>query len=173
MADFNTTADRALDWEDEIENDGRPFTVIPEGDYHFRVLSFERGRHDGSAKIPPCPKAIVTLSILPPDFPFNNTPLGEVEAHLFLTQKFEWKLCQFFTSIGLRKHGEKLKMNWNKVPYSEGDCHVGIRKWTDRNDKERESNEVTEFYDPEKSPLKMGNMDDSDISGASFTPGQF
>ena len=46
-----------------------------------------------------------------------DAPDGESEmnVNLFLLKRFEWKLCQFFTSIGLRQHGEKLRMNWAAV----------------------------------------------------------
>ena len=43
-------------------------------------------------------------------------------------------------------------MNWGAVPGASGVCHVGIRKWTGNDGKERESNEITEFYDPENAP---------------------
>ena len=77
---------------------------------------------------------------------------GDVLTNLFLHSKFEWKLCQFFTSIGQRKHGEAMRMNWGAVPGASGVCHVGVRKWTGNDGKERESNEITEFYDPENAP---------------------
>ena len=43
-------------------------------------------------------------------------------------------------------------MNWGAVPGASGVCHVGVRKWTGNDGKERESNEITEFYDPENAP---------------------
>ena len=45
-----------------------------------------------------------------------------------------------------------MRMNWSAVPGSGGVCHVGVRKWTGNDGKERESNEITEFYDPENAP---------------------
>ena len=47
---------------DEIENDNE-FQILPDGDYNFTVTGFERGRHQGSAKLPPCNKAIITLKM--------------------------------------------------------------------------------------------------------------
>ena len=55
--------DRELGWDDEIEHDGEGFTLLPEGDYQFRVLSFERARHPGSAKLPPCNKAELKIQL--------------------------------------------------------------------------------------------------------------
>ena len=137
---------REFGWDDEIKRDDSPFQVLPEGDYNFTVKKFERARHGGSEKIPACNKAVLTVAI------FNAGASGEVQTNLFLHSKFEWKLCQFFTSIGQRKHGEAMRMNWGAVPGSTGVCHVGVRKWTGNDGKERESNEITEFYDPESAP---------------------
>lgn len=145
MSEFNDMP-RELDWDDEIQHDGSPFKVLPEGDYLFFVTKFERARHSGSEKIPACNKAVLTLSLKGPE------GSGTVQANLFLHSKFEWKLCQFFTAIGQRKHGETMRMNWGAVSGATGYCHVGIRKWTGSDGKEHEGNEIMEFYDPEKAP---------------------
>ena len=137
-------------WDDEIQNDGGPFRVLPEGDYRFTVKRFERARHGGSEKIPACNKAILTIAV------FNGEASGEVQASLFLHSRFEWKLCQFFVAIGQRRHGEAMRMNWGAVPGSGGVCHVGVRKWTGSDGKERESNEITEFYDRSSAPQVPG-----------------
>ena len=57
------TIGRELDWDDEIENEGGGWVLLPEGEYDFIVEKFERGRHEGSAKIPPCNKAVLTLGM--------------------------------------------------------------------------------------------------------------
>ena len=54
---------RELTWDDEIEKDGGEFSLLPEGDYDFTVKSFQRGRHSGSEKLPPCNKAELTITI--------------------------------------------------------------------------------------------------------------
>lgn len=140
------SAEREFGWDDEIQNDGSPFQILPEGDYSFRVKKFERARHGGSEKIPPCNKAVLTITVC------NSEASGDVQTNLFLHSKFEWKLCQFFTAIGQRRHGEAIRMNWGAVPGSTGTCKVGVRKWTGTDGKEHESNEITEFYDPENAP---------------------
>ena len=50
MSEANTG--RAIGWEDEIENDGTQWVLLPEGDYRFQVESFERAHHPGSGKLP-------------------------------------------------------------------------------------------------------------------------
>ena len=61
MSEYDSSF-REFGWDDEIQNDSTPFEVLPEGDYRFRVEKFERGRHSGSEKIPPCNKAILSGS---------------------------------------------------------------------------------------------------------------
>ena len=98
MNQYDSTS-REFGWDDEIQRDDT-FQVLPEGDYRFTVTRFERARHSGSEKIPACPKAVLTVAVS------NAGASGEVQTNLFLHSKFEWKLCQFFVSIGQRKHGE-------------------------------------------------------------------
>lgn len=145
MSDYENTS-QEMGWDDEIQNDGSPFEVLPEGDYRFRVEKFERARHGGSEKIPACNKAVLTLAVS------DGVHSGTVQTNLFLFRRFEWKICQFFTAIGQRKHGETIRMNWSMVPGSTGVCHVGTRKWKGNDGKEREGNEITEFYDPKEAP---------------------
>lgn len=134
---------RELAWDDEIENESGGWVLLPEGEYDFVVEGFERGRHNGSSKIPPCNKAILTLGI--------NSPQGHasVTCNLFLYDRYEWKLCQFFTSIGARKHGERLRMNWNQVLGARGRCKVTVRPYTGNDGKERQANDIDRFLEPE------------------------
>jgi hypothetical protein len=145
MADINNMG-RELGWDDVIENDST-FTLLPEGDYPFEVTGMERARHNGSAKLPACAKAVLTIKI-------DGGALGTttVTNNLFLHTRTEGLLCAFFTAIGQRKHGEPLKMNWGKVIGARGHCKVGIRKWIGEKDgQEHESNEIKQFLEPQGS----------------------
>jgi len=146
---------RELAWDDEIEDDGPSFTIVPEGDYEFEVMKMERARHNGSANLPPCNKAVVHIKIT------GEGGETTIKHNLFLHTKTEGLLCAFFRGIGQRKHGEKIAMNWNRVVGSTGRAKVGIRKWTNDDGKEMEFNEIVEFYDPEDKPQ------------GGFTPGRF
>lgn len=128
-----------FDWEDEIVDEGS-YVLLPEGDYDFTVSKFERARYDGSEKIPPCNNAKVTLKI--------SGEEGEIEIteNLFLCKKFEWKLSSFFLSIGQKKHGEPLRMNWNKVVGAKGKCHVYVDKYTKKDGSSGESNKIKKYY---------------------------
>lgn len=115
--------DQELGWEDEIENEGSPRRVLEPGEYPFTVLGFERARYAGSEKVAPCNQAILHLRVDAPDGE------SEMNVNLFLLKRFEWKLCQFFTSIGLRQHGEKLRMNWAAVTGKTGRCRITKRTY--------------------------------------------
>lgn len=141
---MSNNVEREFDWNDEIEHDSPDFVVLPEGDYDFEVTEFERARHGGSEKLPPCNKAIVHLKIE------GKEGISVIRHNLFLHTITEGMLCAFFSAIGQRKKGEKLKMNWNTVVGSKGKAKVGIRKWTNDEGKESTFNEVKKFYEAEE-----------------------
>ena len=138
---------KELGWDDEISEESS-FQLLEEGDYRFRVASFERARHQGSEKIPPCNKAILTIEIIDE----NGNKLVTITHNLFLHSVVEGLLSAFFLSVGLKKHGEPLKMNFSAVPGTTGWCHVYVDKWTGNDGNERSSNKIRYFIDPEKAP---------------------
>lgn len=146
-----------LDWDSAIEKDSPEFILLPEGDYDFTVTKFERGRHNGSEKLPPCNKAIIYLSI--------ETPEGNavIQHQLFLHSKTEGMLSAFFTAIGQKKKGEKITMNWNTVVGSKGRCKVYVDTWTGNDGTEKKSNKIRKFYEPE----------DTKPAAGGYTPGRF
>ena len=145
--------EKELQWDDTITKDSSDFILLPEGDYNFTVESFERGRHGGSEKLPPCNKAVLTLRI--------ETAEGtaRITHNLFLHSKTEGMLSAFFTCIGQKKKGEPLKMNWNQVPGSSGRCKIGIHSYKNRDGEDRQSNDVKKFYPKEDGPaFKAGEF---------------
>lgn len=134
--------ERELGWDDEISRES-DFTIIPEGDYDFTVTGFERGRHEGSEKLPPCNKAIVTLSVKLPD-----GSAATLKHNLFLHTRCEGLLSAFFTGIGLKRKGEPLRMNWNAVTGAHGRCKITVRSWKGKNGEDMQSNDIKKFYDP-------------------------
>ena len=118
-----------MDWNDEIEQDSSEFEVVPEGEYDFEVIKFERGRTDSDAKYPNCNQAIITLHVT------NSVYAGEITDRLILNKKLEWKLSQFFCSIGQKTKGEKVRMNWPAVPGAHGRCKITIRSYAKKTDK--------------------------------------
>lgn len=144
MAELNG---RALSWDDEIEQESE-FTLLPEGDYDFVVESFERGRFDGSEKMPPCPMAILNLRVT------GKEGATTIQHRLFLHTKSEWALSAFFKSIGMKQTGEKVRMNWNAVPGAHGRCHVTVRTYTGNDGSDRQANQVRRFLEPETAPAQ-------------------
>lgn len=153
--------ERALGWDDEIEKDSGEWVLLPEGDYDFKVISFERGRHEGSDKLPACPKAIITLGF---DTPHGSTTIMH---NLFLHSKCEGLLSAFFCAIGQKKHGERLKMNWNAVTGATGRCKIGVRNFKKKDGTDGQSNEIKKFYDKEPATVQ------AQPSAGGFIPGQF
>jgi hypothetical protein len=141
---------REFGWDDQIENDSPDFVVLPEGDYSFEVVEFERGRHPGSEKLPACNKAIVHIRLQ------GAEGTSTVKHNLFLHSITEGMLCAFFAGIGQRKKGEKVTMNWNAVVGAKGRCKVGIRKFRSDKGDDLTFNEIKKFYDPEEAPANKG-----------------
>lgn len=140
--------ERELNWDDTIEKDSQ-FILLPEGDYDFTVESFDRGRHPGSEKMPPCNMAILKIRI-------STSGREVIITHrLFLHSRSEGRLSEFFTSIGQKKKGEALRMNWSTVPGSTGRLKLGTRVHDGNT-----YSDIKKFY-PKKSATP------------GFTPGKF
>lgn len=137
--------DGELGWDDVIENDSPDFVLLPEGEYDFAVVSFERGRHGGSEKLPPCSKAVLGIRVTAPDG--QST---QVTHNVFLHKRTEGMMCAFFTAIGQRKKGEAIKPNWNAVIGATGRCKVSVREWTNDKGETRKSNDIKRFLEPEE-----------------------
>ena len=142
MSDYNSN-NMIMDWDDALENDGQEYVVLEEGDYNFVVTGFERGRFPGSAKIPPCNKAVLTLSVDTTD------GIAITKLDLIMYRTLEWRISSFFRCIGQKKHGERLAMDWSKVVGSKGRARFKPRTYTDKNGDERQANDIDYFYDYE------------------------
>lgn len=130
---------QVLDWDGVWENAGFEFPVLPEGDYTFEVTCFERGSFPESKKMCACNKATLTLKIE------SEQGTANVFDDLILHKRMEWKLSQFFHTIGQKKKGERVTMNWNAVIGSRGKAHILVNKYTDRNGQGRENNKVGKY----------------------------
>ena len=137
-----------LDWNGTLESDGSEYTVLPEGDYVYEVVNMERGSFPGSEKMGKCNKATLTLRVTDDT---GNTV--QVFDDLILHKRMEWKLSQFFLSVGLKKRGEPLVMDWNKVVGAKGKVHITVNKYTAKDGSTRENNKVARYIDYDKSGL--------------------
>lgn len=131
---------REYGWDDEIQNEDA-FTLLDAGDYEFEIVKYERARHEGSDKIPPCNKAVVTFRV-------GETTLTE---NFLLCSTLEWKLSQLFLSVGLKRHGEPLRMNWQALSGKRGVCKVIVHKYT-KDGAQREINRIDKLYAYDEQP---------------------
>ena len=138
MAQFGAEYEE-IGYEGTIENEDGGFTLLPDGDYDFTVNKVTRGRYEGSDKMPACNSVTVELTIWGPQ---DKTIITE---RFFLVKKFEWKLSQFFLSIGLKKHGEQLVMRWNIEGYR-GKCKVYVDHYKKQDGSDGQSNKIKKFY---------------------------
>lgn len=105
---------KELGWDSGISAEAGEFKIPPIGEYLFYVANFERAYSKTNK-----PMAILTLSLN------VNDQAYERKDYLVLTETMEWKLAQFFESIGLKKKGEALsKMPWDQVIGKQGTCKL-------------------------------------------------
>lgn len=126
--------DMAMGWDDEITQESE-FILLDKGEYPFKVEKLEKEYFNGSEKMAACPMAVLHLNV-------DNQVT--VQTRLFLNKKTEWKLSQFFTSIGLKKKGEPLVMNWNAVYGTSGRLKLGHREYNGNT-----YHEVLDFLEPQ------------------------
>lgn len=141
-----------MDWDSDLgeqeaaEQKGTSdFELLPDGEYHFTVKKLEKDRFTAKpeSKIPSCPMAIVHLLVKTADGKHANY----FRENLYLYDENKWKLLQFFTCIGLRKHGDgKTKMPWSEVEGCEGRAMLGHR--ANKNDPSKVYNTVKKWLDP-------------------------
>lgn len=148
---------RVLDWDSPIEDDGNGFVLLPEADYDFIVSGFDRGQYNGSANIPACPKAMLTLTISAPE---GNV---QVKQDLYLCGKMEWKISSFFRSIGQKKHGERLKPKWDQVLGSAGRLHLTQRDYIGNDGTKKKVNNIAYFIDDIPSGKRAASDDPDGI----------
>lgn len=172
MNNFDTSPQGyALDWDDEISNDSPEYITLPEGEYAFTVTGFERGRYQPgpNAKLPPCNMAQLTLEIQTPDG--LSVPVRD---RLFLHSSTEGFLCEFFTAIGQRRHGERVRMNWGAVLGARGRARVGVRSYQ-KDGETRTVNEIKKYLEPKDppAPAPAAPMTGKQTAMSGFQAGKF
>lgn len=144
------TEGRELSWDDNIQNDSS-FVELPEGDYEFTIDHYERGRSQGSAKIPPSNMAIVFFNI--------RTPEGQevtIKENYILHSRLEWKFSELFCGVGLKKKGEEVRMNWNALPGLTGRAQISLD--ADKNDPSKKYNHIKKIYPKEQGKYTAGSF---------------
>lgn len=144
MADYEN---ELFDWDSEIESDGKEYVTVDPGDYSFTVTKVERQNYPGNlssgGKIPACNMAVVTGEI---DVPKGKATFRE---RLYLYKGYEWKLSGFFRCLGMKKHGEKLRMDFPGAVGKKGLAKFGVHEYNGNT-----YNQVEQYYDYDPDKLK-------------------
>lgn len=152
--------ERELGWNDTITKDNEEFPLLPPGDYPFQIDYYERARHSGvksngePSKIPACAKAIVHFNV----FGQSGETVSLKQEYL-LWGTLQFKLSELFRSVGLKKEGEPLQMNWDALPGLRGRCKV---------------TQVQGSRDPSKTFNQIDKLYPADVAaGSGYTAGKF
>ena len=141
---------REMGWDDEITKESE-FELVPAGTYDFRIDAMERGRYTPSetSTMSACNMATLHVVVKNPETGNDVTILDP----LYLNTKAEWRLSEFFRSIGQKKHGEPLRPNWNAVPGSTGKCEIEVNTYkSKKTGNDVTNNKIKKYldYEPKK-----------------------
>lgn len=148
---------KTFGWDDEISNEGTPFVLFPAGDYPFTVTNFERSTYQPAqgyqSKVPTgCLMAVLSLE-------FVNPATGEkstIKEKLYLYEKGEWRISEFFVAIGQKKKGEPVRPNWQAVLGATGMAKLEVNKYTKKGEtEEKQNNRVKNFLEPSEVPIQQ------------------
>lgn len=153
---------REFNWDDEILEESREFKLLDEGDYQYTVVKVERARSQGSGKLPPCNMAKVTFKIAD----------NEIIENFILHSSLEWKLSQLFLSVGMKKRGEPLRMNWTAIQGKTGKCNVYVDKFPKKDGTEGTTNRIKKFYAYDED-INIVNNTQPEPTISRWTPGAF
>ncbi|GBG94952.1 hypothetical protein LFYK43_14110 [Ligilactobacillus salitolerans] len=141
---MNNTNNEVIGWGDSFTAEENEFTLISPGNYPFTVKSMDRKIYDGSGKIPNgTPYAEVKCEVTGPE---GTTSIIE---RLYLLKRMQWKLTQFFQSIGQPVVvGQPFQPNWNTVVGSQGIAEVEVNEYNDKNGNAQKNNRIKNFLKP-------------------------
>lgn len=146
----NQDQGRALDWDEEVSDEGG-FVLLDPGVYPFVVGGIAKERYEGGAKIGPCPRARVTLGIM------TEGGMVDVRDSMLLHTKTAWRVARFFEALGFVKNPEtgKVPMAWNQAEGRQGYVRLGVREFDKKDGGKRKSNEVEEYIPPKDWPQQQ------------------
>ena len=142
MADNNRDM---FDYDDALPDTGDgEFTLLPAGNYHFKVLKQLRGRMDHGK----CKGAkTVTVTIRVSNDEGDAKTWDEM---LILHMNIIHKVRQFFRSIGQQvEEGKPFTPDWAAVQGATGECEVEVNEFTSKNTgKQLQNNRVKRWLPP-------------------------
>lgn len=144
-----------LDWDDEWDWEEPDFTLLPPGDYDFEVTGFEEGEYGGSAKVPACKKAVVTMRIT------GSEGATTVIENFLLFKTLKWKMQEFLVSVGVIEQGGKVspRLFSPDLIGREGRCKIYVDKYIGSDGKEHENNKIKKYFAYDKNRAKAKPSD--------------
>ena len=127
--------------------------LLPEGDYPFKIIGFEKGYFNGSAKVPACAKATLTLRVT------HDEGTVDIKKYLFLHPMFEKMLIAFFRSIGRMHKGEEYTMDWSNIIGADGVAHIEPASY-EKNGNTYQKNDVKYFVIKDNDLPESTSVDD-------------
>ncbi|WP_314651998.1 hypothetical protein [Slackia exigua] len=167
----DTDMGQAMDWEGEVSDEGG-FVLLEPGVYPFVVSNLEKERYEGGAKMGPCPRAKLTLSVF--------APSGDATVfdRILLHTKTQWRVAQLFCGLGFEKNAEtgRYPMAWNQVVGRGGYVELKVREYESRGEKYK-SNDVVRYLPPAEWPAQDAAQPAqavaaTPIAGAATAPAQ-
>jgi hypothetical protein len=143
----------ALEWNSEVNDPERKFDsnsedqriIVPKGIYLFAVKAFKKAHSTGKD----APMCKLTLGIYAPHDAEFKTELTTCRDQLILHEDCSWKIAQFFTAIGDRKHGELFRPAWDQIGGATGKCELQVELY-----KDKPQNKVEKYLDPDPTDQK-------------------
>ena len=134
-------------WDDKIDPTQSTRVLLPAGPAVFNVMELKRERKEfgkyGVQNI-----AVVELMVSTMEAGYDAQ---EMTVNLPLINDLKWKITNFFTSIGQRKHGDagEFTPNWAKVVGATGSCVLEHRDYENKRKEKVKICDVKEFTAPE------------------------
>ena len=150
---MNTSNADKMDWYSEFSEDNnkkKEFVILKEGtEVDFTVVEFKRVKSVNGNNM-----AKLTLRCTT-----NDGYEGNVLENLVLVRSCEWKICQFFICVGLRKHGDRGTLRWDSLLGAKGRAVLGEDTYK-KNGKTYPCNVIRNYIEPEE---VSATTDDEDI----------
>jgi hypothetical protein len=132
----------ARDWDDQVDTPSEStgeFVMLDPGIYEYEVVKFEREKHKGSAKLP----AGINVAVMHCFVAGVTT----IKSRFYMYSSCDGLNAAFFTSCGLRKHGDPLVFRWKDSVGKTGLCKVAVRDGTGQY-AGKQYNEIKAFMPP-------------------------
>lgn len=154
------TKDQALGWDSTIEDVPREeFQQLEDGEYQFVVSALEQDKWKQDVKyVGGFPYARLTLAIM-----VDGEQVTEVKTNLTLSVKNQWRIREFFASIGVPvESGKAFAPKWNKVEGRKGIVKLEKDEFTGRNGEKIKTNKVKAFIEA-KNKVDEKDVPDDDL----------